>query len=58
MSEIEKGVPGEDDSEVVVGIVVPVVVDVEAVPVEVAHVDVVAVGGLDNLPAFVRNTGN
>lgn len=58
MNKIEKEVPGEDNGEIVVGIVVPVVVDVETVPVEVARIDMVAVRGLDNLPAFVRNTGN
>ncbi|MCX6811417.1 MAG: hypothetical protein NT039_01860 [Candidatus Berkelbacteria bacterium] len=58
MNWIEKEVPREDNSEVVVGIVVPVVVDVEAVMVGVAHVDVVAIGGLDNLSAFIRDTRN
>lgn len=55
---IEKEVPSQDDTKAVVRIGVPVVVDVEAVLVEVANVDVVAIGGLDNLPIFVSYTGN
>ncbi len=35
-----------------------VVVDVEAVLVEVADIDVVAIDGLDNLPVFLSYTGN
>lgn len=46
-------IPGADRTEVVVGIVVPVVVDVEAVLVEVAHVHAVVIGGLQYLLILV-----
>ena len=40
---IERRLPGGRHADVVVAVVVPVVVDVETVGVEVAHVDAVAV---------------
>jgi len=44
-----KEVPGADHSKVVVGIVVPVVVDVETVVIEVADTDEVVIEGLQIL---------
>jgi hypothetical protein len=39
-------VPGEDHAQVGIGVVVPVVVDVEALVIEVANVHAVVTGGL------------
>lgn len=44
LEEIDKEVPGNDHTEVVIRIVIPVVVDVEAVLIEVAHARVVTIG--------------
>ena len=46
----------EAETEIVVGVVVPVVVDVEPVGIEIADVDTVAVR-VDRLPAPIRGTG-
>jgi len=53
LEETEKEVPGQDDAKIVVRIIIPVVVDVEAVLVEVAHVDVVVAGSLQNLLVLI-----
>ncbi|EKD56771.1 MAG: hypothetical protein ACD_58C00095G0004 [uncultured bacterium] len=52
LDEIEKEVPGEDDTNIGVAIVVTVVVDVEPVLVKVADVDMVVTGGLDKFACF------
>lgn len=49
---IEEEVPGGRQTEVVVAVVIRVVVDIEAILVEVAHVDTVAVG-VQKLPIFI-----
>ena len=50
------GLPSRGQTDVVVAVVVPVVVDVQPVRIEVADVDPVAVR-VDMLPASVRVTG-
>ena len=55
-AKIEKRLPSRGHADVVVAVVVPVVVDVQAVSIEVADVDPVAVR-VDMLPASVRVTG-
>lgn len=49
-------VPGTGDAEVVVAVVVPVVVDVEAAGIEIADVDAIAIR-IHCLPALFRATG-
>ena len=52
-SRVERRLPGRRETEVVVALVVPIVVDVETLGVEVADVDVIAVR-VDYLPASIR----
>lgn len=52
LDKIEIEVPGEDNSHIGVGIVVPVVVDVEPVLLEVADADMVVIRRLEKFACF------
>ncbi len=54
---VREGLPGGGDADVVIAVVVPVVVDVQAVGIEVANVDTIAVR-IHLLPVPVHVTGN
>jgi len=42
---IEKEVPDKSDSQVVIGVVIPVVVDTETIGIKVTNIDAIAIGG-------------
>ena len=56
-SNQEKEVPSGRQTEVVVTVVIPVVVDIEPIRIEVAHVDAVAIG-VHELPTLIYITGD
>jgi len=50
------GLPGGRQTEVIIAVIIPVVVDVQTVGIEVADVDTVAVR-IHTLPVSVHGTG-